>query len=991
MHEFRDRARTILTVALVAIVSACGGGGGGAPNPGPTTPPPTQYGTLTISADNADIIGLAVALAEGVLSVAQVAANEVVVFSSSAGAAYRDCYFGGSATIVHVDADTNFAVSAGDSLTIAFDECQNDLVNGEITGVMEIAITAYDLTASTVSLSAVVDISNPLSIADAVDPALNVEVTAQMSVDFSLDPAESLIVRPSGSPRVSVTTLGVTESISDYEISRTVQADFAGAQAHEVDMAISFDFLYDSALLGGTATCETDPQFTLVRRSIDAANVLCRGSDSSGIRSDGTENVSLDPDGDGTFALWGTISWFQVFDGFFYEPSGLNLDDLFGDVATRTIALVATDVFYDANRDRLLVTTASTDTFSPDSLVSVSISQNSQNVLETFGTEPSAVAVSTDGSLAYVGLGSNGEVRKYDATSLQLQSTLTIASNDPASSQYDVLDLAVSPTDPQTVAVSFNYVGTGANDVAIFTGDTQLPGRARNAPGGSFVKERVLFSSDGIRVHSYYLPSSGGSSTDLVLDASGVAQGYENYRRGLDLAIAGDRIYSSGGWEFDAQTHVKLGTFDQGGRHVAVDTANKLFYSESFDTFKVLDLERRLPIASVELGFDSNSVNRIESAGDFVVFVTDNDLRVVDVSSIERAAAEDCGAVSGQTVSGNAYTQFSCDVTDAVYDPMADRIYAAVTSELPGNGNSIAVINHNTNSVETYIPVPSNPKRLALSADSTRLYVAFQDAELLVVVDTATRAIANTWQIGDLTPRTGYNELDPKIVLQLATSPLEADTVVALTAEASNSIEKDFVAFRDGARLADELPISALKSNTSFPYPRAVFDDTGTLFALHVDDPGPYFETMSLTTTGLASTGAWFDAVGAVWWPTEASVDGTGVYMPQGDVVDVVNQTVERRFDYTDAAFADMESPDAVYSDRDSDDVWFLLQANFMSTGLARFDDQTGTLSGADEFPFVVWGRNFDFSHASIFNVGSDKLGLVIDEREGVIVIDKDF
>ena len=104
--------------------------------------------------------------------------------------------------------------------------------------------------------------------------------------------------------------------------------------------------------------------------------------------------------------------------------------------------------------------------------------------------------------------------------------------------------------------------------------------------------------------------------------------------------------------------------------------------------------------------------------------------------------------------------QYSCDVIDAVYDTVGDRVYAGVTSDVPVNGNSIAVINDNTGVVEDYIPVPSDPKRLALSADGSRLYVIFADAELLVAIDTTSRTVIQTWQMGVITAQAGYNEIE---------------------------------------------------------------------------------------------------------------------------------------------------------------------------------------------------------------------------------------
>ena len=225
--------------------------------------------------------------------------------------------------------------------------------------------------------------------------------------------------------------------------------------------------------------------------------------------------------------------------------------------------------------------------------------------------------------------------------------------------------------------------------------------------------------------------------------------------------------------------------------------------------------------------------------------------------------------------------------------------------------------------------------------------------------------------------------------MQITASPLEPDTLVAVTAPGVSAIDMEFLAFRDGVRLADEVPSSALKSNTTTPYPRMVFDELGGLYALHDDDTVPYFETLLLSPTGLAQTNTWFDAVSTSWWPYEVSVRGSEVFFAIGDVVNIANQTAERRFDYQDVPSAAVNPPSAAYAGPNSDDVWFLMMSNLDTTWLARFNGQDGSLGGADEFPFVISGRNGEYSHPSLFDVGADQIGLVINEREGVLVIDK--
>jgi hypothetical protein len=68
-------------------------------------------------------------------------------------------------------------------------------------------------------------------------------------------------------------------------------------------------------------------------------------------------------------------------------------------------------------------------------------------------------------------------------------------------------------------------------------------------------------------------------------------------------------------------------------------------------------------------------------------------------------------------------TVLDLPANDIVWDPFAQRIYASLPSSYGTNGNTIAVINPTTARVTGYFFAGSEPNQLALSADSSYLYV----------------------------------------------------------------------------------------------------------------------------------------------------------------------------------------------------------------------------------------------------------------------------
>ncbi len=71
----------------------------------------------------------------------------------------------------------------------------------------------------------------------------------------------------------------------------------------------------------------------------------------------------------------------------------------------------------------------------------------------------------------------------------------------------------------------------------------------------------------------------------------------------------------------------------------------------------------------------------------------------------------------------NKVTILNLPANDLVWDPFAQRIYASLPSSYGSNGNTIAVINPTSGRVTGYYFAGSEPNQIALSADSSYLYV----------------------------------------------------------------------------------------------------------------------------------------------------------------------------------------------------------------------------------------------------------------------------
>ena len=85
--------------------------------------------------------------------------------------------------------------------------------------------------------------------------------------------------------------------------------------------------------------------------------------------------------------------------------------------------------------------------------------------------------------------------------------------------------------------------------------------------------------------------------------------------------------------------------------------------------------------------------------------------------------------IHASAATGTLLNTLSISVTNMVADPSRPLIYA-----LEPGSNSVAVINTNTLSLVTTIPIGSNPTGLALSPDDSTLYVADNSASKTIGV-----------------------------------------------------------------------------------------------------------------------------------------------------------------------------------------------------------------------------------------------------------------
>ena len=969
------------------IIAACGGGGGGGQSPLPPPPPPTNdttFGTLAINANNADLIGVGLSLAEGTLAFAQTAINAVITYAGD-GLPTRSCGNTGTLGIVHQDNDSSFDISSGDVINITFTDCFDSIVDGIANGVINISVSGFSLGADSASLAGDLDTTGAFTLTDQFDPNIVASVTADFAFDFVLQTPEVLTVTATGTQQLAVEIAGITETVSDFAITKSATRLAPGSAAANVDTQTTIDIFNDSELYGGTFSCDSAGiNFVGGGDLPDAAQVICRGLNSSAVRVTNQNEAGVDPEGDGTYTDLGVLDWNVVLDGFMKTDSGLVLDDLRGDINLGRLAIQNNDVSYDSARDRLLVATASTDATFPNALLSVSLGTNAITPLVTFANEPNLVRIVEDGNVIFVSFTDSAEIWPYDADTLQPQAVLVVQSDEVFSTEYGVIDLEVSPVDPDEIAVAFQFLGTGNTDITLFDGGSQLPNSYRDSvtSGNPTNYDTIEYSGDGSHVFTGRTSSTGARLLDI--DANGVASstrlsnvlgaGVERYG---DWLLHGSRV-------FDGTTLVKIGTYQSSPRIGAIDIANNLALILSQGDLTAFQGDTFVPLATYDLGLnDPGLIRSIVPAGNFAVLVEDVTLHVLAIAEVTTLNTGECDVVSLLTNENESYTNYSCPIDDAVYDPVRDKIYAATGSSLGANGNSIAVIDRSSGLVDAYVQIGSDPRHIAMSADGNRLHTIFDGADTIATLNLNTLSVSRILQIDLVAQSTDPNALEPRHAIRIRASSVENDTfVVSLGVPTSSPFER-LTAFRDGVRLADDVLFTDLQDSFTNFGPFVIFDDTGRLFSLNEESP-PNVQALSLGATGL-SAGAFFDVGNVLIGEAKPDVAQNEVFTAMGGLIDLTNQTNEARYDPNAPSFDDARGGLAVNADVASNDVYILVGGG-AGSGIGRYDYTTGALVA--EQLIESFFNSFLFEE-KMFDVGPDQLGIVPNPTTGLIVIDK--
>lgn len=598
------------------------------------------------------------------------------------------------------------------------------------------------------------------------------------------------------------------------------------------------------------------------------------------------------------------------------------------------LSLAAQHLVYDASRKLIYASISNADSTHPNTIAIIDPSTSSVTGAIPVGTNPNRLALSQDAKYLYVGADGDGTVQRVDLPSRTVVLTIPLGANLSAGS------IAVMPGASTTIAVDIRVFATSPpyGGITIFDGATPRTNTLDSIKGSA---DQIAFSDDGATLYGAQISDSSFAFHRFAVDANGITAGssfpliFGGYGDGM--VYASGKIYTWGGFVFDPATMTPLGTFPlTRGVPPLIDVAGGSAYYPTPDTTQPPVLQQFSLSTYLKTG--SLSVSSSGVAYYFDLVKTGSTGYAFIGGSVGTSSPSII--LTTQTITPVAATTPTLSnvlVNHIVYDSARQKIYASLPSSNGSNGNSIAVINPANSTIETFIPVGSEPNLLALSSDASYLYVGLDGAASISRINLSTQTVDLTFAIGQ-DPGLGFAK-----AISIAAMPGSPQTIAVATREIANwsAVYYDYI-FDDGVPRPNAPACQASNVLT--------FGSSGGLYGFYLG----VFEEFQVDSGGLTclsvSPGLIAGSAG------QLAVDGSYVYISNGFAIDPAKPSRAGIFAIgANRGFA---------IDDTANEIYFLADDRAPNKGYSAifaFDKNTLVYKGKMQIT-AKWGQGFDLT-----------------------------
>lgn len=688
-------------------------------------------------------------------------------------AADVDCVSGMIANTL-TDNDGGGTITAGDEVQMDFANCNLEVLGLPISGRVVLGISSLTINLDlSVSGQVTIRFPQPLEFREingvrrSVSGALTVSFTASADIEDMV--IETL---PVGGFELRLAAGSATnvERYTDFRITRSIDTGDA--------YVIDFDSSIDSDLNGGNYRCSTPASLEAALGSFPIAGLVeCSGGSNTMLRLELATIDSLetlvDPIGGGTlvdaFLPPGSSgTWNDYIEGDLIATKisrpEVDRREITPTVASTSFDIAINDAVYSSVTGILYVSNdGGVIEFDPDNL------RTGRSV--QLAGRPGPVAISDDGTALWVGLQDRSEIVQIDTGTMSAAAVLPLGASLATSGERIALDIEVAPGTTESVVVTM----LNLSEVVAYRDGAAL----NNIILGNGLIEEIEF------LDSTSIVGVGNDANLVELDANGLTlkKSLRNVGRS-GLTLGNQNAFVSTGHVFNVNDEQVVGRIrfrgfgsDRDGQYIDRSAGIAYFYNRIRSVLDFYDESRLVPLGSYRMLWNGSLLRILETADSRLMFVFTTGVRLVDKSLLlptllgDPCRTED---LSGQ-FELDFLIQTSCRFNDAIYDRARDLIYATMPSFNGPHGNSVALIDPRTGTLQSTIFVGSEPTSLAMSASGDILYVALSEATSVATVNLQTQALSSLIRTRP-NPPVG----EPSFPVKVAASPsVETQLLVA--------------------------------------------------------------------------------------------------------------------------------------------------------------------------------------------------------------------
>ncbi|MCU1268383.1 MAG: hypothetical protein JWM21_4701 [Acidobacteria bacterium] len=460
------------------------------------------------------------------------------------------------------------------------------------------------------------------------------------------------------------------------------------------------------------------------------------------------------------------------------------------DTFVRSVPLTTSDLVYSSATQMIYAALPSSAGSKGNSIAPLNPVDGTVGTPVFIGSEPTKVAISSDGQTIYSSLDGAAAIRKFDLLTQTAGVQFPISAGSPLFAN----DLAIVPGDSNAVAVSrSNRVSFPDSDgVAIYDNGV----RRNNVAGiNSF---SIEYSNVSTKLYSAGFTGTAGSGAidRLQADALGVSNlgkvstlssGDLRFDNGLLYRTLGDVIDPEAGAGAIKGSFRNLGSLSDMVMTTDSAVGRAYFlnsqYGTAFVTLKAYDLNTYVPLGTVTiniptLGFQERVTSLVRWGTNGLAFRTANSVYLVQSTLVSSSGAVPTPTPTPSPTpspSPSPYVptfvrQLSLPANDLVYNQPDQMIYASVPSFAGPNGNSITPVNPLTGALGTSVFVGSEPNKLALADDGSALHISLDGAAAIRRFNIPTQTAGTQFSWGSTSQRPIDMAVVPGSPLALAIS-----------------------------------------------------------------------------------------------------------------------------------------------------------------------------------------------------------------------------